>query len=292
MGVLKIGLLILLLVPQAVFAGAGLADFVLLITLDGLRGDAFVRNDTPALNLLREGGAWTDKARTIDLTLTLPAHASLLSGYGIEKTGVRWNYMPEKTSRRSNVPTIFKLLNDQLFTSSAFYNKKKLVQLMDKDVMDVAEFCGWNPKKATSRACDYLSVNSPHFMFLHLAEPDSSGHRDGWMSEGYDKGIRNADKCINRVLKVLFETGKTRRTLIVVASDHGGRGKRHGKASKEETIVPLMFAGNMIRPCRLPDGISITSVVPTILWALGAHPSEMEGRALTEIFNNQLTQAF
>lgn len=282
----------LFLGAQIVLASSGVADFVLLVTLDGLRGDAFVRDDTPALNLLREGGAWTDKAKTIDLTLTLPAHATLLSGYGVERTGVRWNYMPEKASRKSNVPTVFSILNDQLYTSAAFFNKKKLVQLMDTEAMDVAEFCGWNPKKASARACDYLAVNSPHLLFLHLAEPDSSGHRDGWMSEGYDRGIRNADKCINNVLKTLFQSGKTRRTLIVIASDHGGTGKKHGKSSIEETTVPLMFAGDMVKRGRLPDNISITSVVPTILWALGAEvPLAMEGRVLTELFNDQLSQS-
>ena len=264
------------------------ADFVLLVLMDGLRGDAFERGDTPNLRLLRDTGMWSTKAKSIEVTLTLPAHATLLTGQGLEKTGVRWNYHAAGRGRRCHCPNIFTLLSQQSYRSAAFYNKKKLQLLMEPAGMEQMKYCGWNPKKATKEAVQYLKNGHPHFLFVHLAEPDSSGHRDGWMSEGYFAGLRRADSCLGKLLLTLYETKATARTLIIVASDHGGRGKKHGKNTDEERIVPLLLGGNMVRRGKLEDGIGIECIVPTILWALGAEiPKNLDGRPLLEAFKTQ-----
>ena len=268
------------------------ADFVLLVLMDGLRGDAFEREDTPNLRLLQETGMWSTKAKTIDVTLTLPAHATILTGQGLEKTGVRWNYHAAGRGRRCLCPNIFTLLSQQSYRSAAFYNKKKLQLLMDPDGMEQMVYCGWNPKKSTNEAVSYLRNGHPHFLFVHLAEPDSSGHRDGWMSEGYYAGLRRADACLGKLLLALYETKATARTLIIVASDHGGKGKKHGKNTTEERTVPLMLGGNMVRSGKLEDGIGTECIVPTILWALGAEiPEDLDGRPLLEAFKNSAQRA-
>ncbi len=268
------------------------ADFVLLVVMDGLRGDAFSRPDTPNLKLLRDTGMWTTKAKSIEVTLTLPAHATILTGQGLDKTGVRWNYHAVGRGRKCLCPNIFTLLHQQSFRSAAFHNKKKLQLLMDPDGMEKMEYCGWNPKKATKAAVSYLREGHPHFLFVHLAEPDSSGHRDGWMSEGYYAGLRRADACLGKLLLALYEARATARTLIIVASDHGGLGKKHGKNTVEERTVPLLLAGNMVKAGKLEDGVGIENIVPTILYALGAEiPQDMDGRPLTQAFENSYSRA-
>jgi hypothetical protein len=66
----------------------GGAGKVVLISIDGLRPDALFHAETPSLQALACRGAYSWQATTIPLSYTLPAHASMLSGFPPEAHGL------------------------------------------------------------------------------------------------------------------------------------------------------------------------------------------------------------
>ena len=64
---------------------------VIIISYDGMRGDAVAAAPMPNLMAMMREGAYTTTARTINYSVTLPAHASMLSGLCQSKHGVDWN---------------------------------------------------------------------------------------------------------------------------------------------------------------------------------------------------------
>jgi hypothetical protein len=64
---------------------------VIVITYDGMRGDAVAAAPMPNLMEMMRNGAYTISARTINYAVTLPAHASLFSGLCQSKHGVDWD---------------------------------------------------------------------------------------------------------------------------------------------------------------------------------------------------------
>lgn len=285
------GVLMLVLVLLLPATDAAAASRALLVVMDGLRGDHAFTADTPTLNVLRDVGAWTDEASTIVPSLTLPSHATILTGQGVERTGVRWNYHAEGRGRHCLVPNVFAILGGQGRRSASFFNKKKLILLMDPPSMDALDFCGWNPAVAAGHAAAFLRGGGAPFVFVHLAEPDSAGHRDGWGSPGYRAGVRRADECLATLMQALLDGGATGETLVVVTSDHGGKDRTHGGDSSSELQVPLVLAGTMVRAGRLPAGVKTRDVVPTILHVMGATGAEgCEGRVLTEALSGHQSQ--
>ena len=71
---------------------------VLFITIDTLRADAPNEEDTPALMELAKRGTRFMSART-PVPLTLPAHASALTGFDPREHGLRTNTAPALTAR-------------------------------------------------------------------------------------------------------------------------------------------------------------------------------------------------
>jgi phosphonoacetate hydrolase len=70
---------------------------VLILSIDGLRPDAIALAPMPNLLAILQNSAYTLSAQTVYPSVTLVAHASMLSGLCPSKHGVDWNdYLPEK----------------------------------------------------------------------------------------------------------------------------------------------------------------------------------------------------
>lgn len=110
----------------------------------------------------------------------------------------------------------------------------------------------------------------------------------GW----YDGSIRGMDAEIGRILELLRNTNMAKKTLVILAGDHGEEFLEHGRMFHGQSVygeltdVPLIFW----RPGSVPSGKSIEStvesmdVMPTILQMCGLKPpSGMQGRSLVPI---------
>src|SRR5687768_8945143 len=61
------------------------------VSIDGLRPDLLLRAKAPNLRRLMEAGSFTFWAQTVPAAVTLPSHASMLTGVTPERHGVNFN---------------------------------------------------------------------------------------------------------------------------------------------------------------------------------------------------------
>ncbi len=66
-------------------------EHVIIVSIDGLRPDMMLRNNTPVMRSLMRGGSYTMWARTTEVSITLPSHVSMLTGVVPERHAIWWN---------------------------------------------------------------------------------------------------------------------------------------------------------------------------------------------------------
>jgi hypothetical protein len=258
---------------------------VLVISIDGLRPDALQLADTPNLDWLIARGAITWQAQTILPSVTLPAHASMLSGSTPQVHGVNWNdYAPERGYIQ--VPTLFSVTHDAGLTTAMFVGKVKLEHLARPGTVDTYAYVTGGDAQVAGRAADYLREVSPDVLFVHLPDVDTIGHMHGWLSSPQLDFVTQADAAVGTLLDTLEALGQLDSTLIVVTADHGGIGTVHGGNDPESMTIPWLVAGPGVRQgYEVKGNVFIYDTAATVVWALGLSlPVEWEGRPVVEAF--------
>ena len=102
---------------------------IVVISIDGLRADAIrLANATKLLSIIKDGNHFT-RSSTIDLSLTLPSHTSMLTGLDYTQHGITWNdYQPEKGVVQ--FPTFLELSKKSGLKTAMFITKDKLKHLL------------------------------------------------------------------------------------------------------------------------------------------------------------------
>jgi len=81
-------------------------------------------------------------------------------------------------------------------------------------------------------------------------------------------------------------------TYVLVSSDHGGKGRGHGKNSLEEIQIPWILAGPDIIPGRITAPVYTFDTAATIAWIEGITlPEYAIGRAVLAAFRSPITLA-
>lgn len=73
----------------------------------------------------------------------------------------------------------------------------------------------------TNVCCDMIRKYKPHFTMLHVANVDSYRHKTGVFSELVERGLRESDEVLRRILQAVEESGDKDCTNIVITADHG-----------------------------------------------------------------------
>lgn len=232
-------------------ATALIARRVLVISVDGLRSDALLRANAPVMRGLMDRGAFTMWAQTTAVAVTLPSHTSMLTGVTPEKHGIVWNNdLPLGIHKYSKRPTLFELARKAGFTTAMVAGKSKFSALAKPVTLD------WSyvPPKAvgsdeivTDTTVRLIERHQPQVLFVHLPTVDTAGHDHGWGSKEQLAAIADADRCIGRILGALRRRRLLDSTLIIVSSDHGGAGKKHGRDDPRSRIIPWIAAGPGVR---------------------------------------------
>jgi Flp pilus assembly protein TadD len=275
---------------------------VLLITIDTLRADhvgvyggRMAR--TPTLDGLARDGALFERAWA-PTPITLPSHASLLSGHYPPVHGARHNGI----AMGGTVETLATRFKQAGFATAAFVSAFPLDHRFGLargfDVYDdelprneTGRPLNERPGAETvNRAIAWLDARgeSRVFLWVHLFEPHApyGAPESGTSVEArYADEVATADREVGRLLGAFGEGAKD--TLVVATADHGEAFGEHGETGHSIFVydttlrVPLLMRGPGIRPgTRVAADVSLVDVPATIaalasLEALGA-----EGRSL------------
>ncbi|MEY4514096.1 MAG: hypothetical protein RLZZ450_6218 [Pseudomonadota bacterium] len=267
--------------PLAKVAQRTPADLVVVVSIDGLRPDVI----TPAMKSLHRlylQGSSARVARTISKSATLPSHASMVSGVDADEHGLNFNaYRPE----RGNIgrPTIFSVAHAAGLPTYMFVGKAKLKHLLGKPSDAQLKVAGGGCRRLVKEALPQLQQMKRGLLFMHFADPDSAGHRTGWMTDPYVEAVHNADACLESVMETIEKGGNMERTLLVVTSDHGGHGRSHGTRMEVDQRIPWYAWGASSRRGRTGRPVHTTDTAATTLSALGLKlPEHMHGQPVAE----------
>jgi len=285
---------------------------VLLLTLDttradrlGCYGDATAR--TPRLDALAASGLRCARAWS-PAPLTLPAHATLLSGTWPAAHGLHLN---GTAAADDGTRLLSEALAERGFATAAFVGsfvldaRWGLAQGFDTYHGPPAGAAGATPElverpadAVVDDALAWLSdvpADRPLFLWVHFFDPHEplrpparhlAGARDAYAAE-----IAFCDEQAGRLLDALAP----RSPLVVVAADHGEALGEHGEPTHglllhDATLrVPLLLAGPGIPRGVLHAPAGLLDVPATLLDALG-HPSSLlpdqQGRSLLELLRD------
>lgn len=281
---------------------------LLLVTLDTTRADRLgaygaERAETPAFDGLARSGWLFERAFTV-APVTLPAHASLLTGLYPPAHGVRHN---AEFRLGEDVPTLARQLRAAGYATAAFVSSFVLDARFGLgrgfDVYDDALAAsggtvfpsGILERRAAATveaALAWLARQPgerPVFLWVHLFDAHApydppEPWRSRFAGRPYEGEIAAADAALGRLLAA----AEGRQPLVVVAGDHGeglgDHGERtHGIFLYDETAhVPLVIrpprrAG--LAPARIDELVSLVDLAPSLLHLLGiSDPVRRDGR--------------
>jgi len=271
---------------------------VLLITLDTFRADR-VGPLTPNLQRLAKGGVLFTNA-TSAVPLTLPSHATILSGLLPLHHGVRNN---GAGSFPNDKPTLATLLASNGYETGAFLGAFVLDHRFGLN-RGFARYDDEIPRDPTlgdhleaerrgdlvvDRAVAWLgeNANRPFFAWVHLYDAHApylapEPFRSRYASAPYDAEIAFVDQQVGRLLERVDD-----HTIVIIAGDHGEALGEHGELTHglllyEPTLrVPLIVsAPNMLDPQVVKTPVSLADIAPTITGLLKI-PLNADGRDLS-----------
>lgn len=244
---------------------------VLLVTLDTVRADrlgcyGYEQADTPTFDSLAERGVLFDDAVT-SVPLTLPSHATILTGLSPRAHGVRENGRYRLSEGHA---TLAGELRAHGYDTAAFVGCFVLDARFGLDLgFDHYDFevtpdgnrpgmPDYNERPAsavTDAAIDWFEArdssgsDAPFFAWVHYFDPhlpytSPLERRPRFAGRPYDAEIAFADQELGRLLNRLDETGLGRRTVVVLVGDHGEALGEHG----EPTHGMLLYEGTMRVP--------------------------------------------
>jgi len=295
------------------FAGCGEASpkawNVLLVTLDTTRADRLGcyghgSAKTPVLDGLAAEGALFESAAA-QTPLTLPSHASILTGVYPPVHGARGNGLYHVASEQETLAEILArhgygtaaviasfVLDRRFGLDQGFdlYDDDARAMTAPTPFSDPAR-TGPAVTHAALAAADSLSRDRPYFLWVHYFDPHAPytpppqfrAQFPEDLGGRYDAEIASVDDSLGRLLEGLRDRRLLRHTLIVVVGDHGEgfpgphAEETHGIFVYEDTMrVPLIVhaAGAIRGPIRSKALVRQIDIVPTILDFLGIEGSD------------------
>jgi arylsulfatase A-like enzyme/tetratricopeptide (TPR) repeat protein len=271
---------------------------ILLITLDTFRADhvgayGSRRGTTPGIDALAANGVRFQTAISA-VPLTLPSHATILSGLLPPHHGVRNNGTGAFPSDR---PTLATLFSAKGYRTAAFigafvldhkFGLNRGFEVYDDEIpRDPALGDHLEAERrgdaVVDRALQWLSRDDPRpfFAWVHLYDahfpyvPPEPFH-SRYASAPYDGEIAFVDQQVRRVLALLDQREERDRTIIVITGDHGEALGQHGELTHglllyEPTLrVPLVIsAPGTLKANVVTTPVSLADIAPTVAGLAG-----------------------
>lgn len=277
------------------------AENLLLITVDTLRADrlscyGYSDNQTPAIDRWASEGALFERAYA-EVPLTLPSHASILTGATPLFHGVRDNAGFNLPAERI---TLAETVRAAGYETAAFVSayvvasRFGLGQGFDRydedfpppdDGLMSTDSLRRDGSETTARLLEWLrgrDRDRPFLAWLHLYDPHTP-HRGG-----YDREVSRVDAAVGTIDAELRRSRLLDDTHVILVADHGEGLGEHGEATHGFFIYDsTLQVPWIIRPAkslqfqveRVREPHSLVDVMPTVLQMLGLEiPAEVQGR--------------
>jgi choline-sulfatase len=292
---------------------------LLLISVDTLRPDhlgayGYKDAETPAIDrLAREGVTFDDVISSVPLTL--PSHASMLTGLSPLAHGVRDNANFKLGEDFVTLAEVLRANSYSTFAAvGAFVLNRRFGVGQGFASYDDDMSKGRQPSDLgyPERTADRVSASAltwlgtarePFMLFLHYYDPHytydpPAAFRDVAGGNLYDGEIAFTDQEIGKVIAYLRERRLLARTLVVFTSDHGEGFNEHGEETHGLLLyngtlkVPLIIrvpersrlaerAGKTLRGTRQRQPVQVVDIFPTVLDILGySQMTGVDGRSL------------
>ena len=251
---------------------------VLLITLDTFRADR-LGPGTPNLSQLARDGVLFVNAQSA-VPLTLPSHATILSGLLPLHHGLRNNGAGSFPQNRATLATEFSTANYRTGAFvSAFVLDHRFGLNRGFDVYDDA--VARDPNNASQydaerrggdtvdRALAWLAEPAPRpfFAWVHLYDPHAPYAPPPPYPQTYDGEIAYVDAQVGRLLASIDRS----KTIVAVAGDHGEALGEHGELTHglllyQPTLhVPMIISGAGVTAATLHEAVACTDLAPTLV---------------------------
>lgn len=297
--------------PTAAPVAPPVGRSVVVISIDTLRSDrlpayGYGGVETPAIDELRADAVLFERAYS-PVPMTLPAHASLLTGLLPPEHGVRDNagYRLEDTVG----PTVPELLQEAGYATGAAVSAYVLRsetgvsrgfdhyddRLPDatRTLMGDLQRPGQDTVDAALRWIEGLEERRPFFLLAHLYEPHTPRRPPepyaSRYADPYDGEVAWVDTLVGRLLDGLKERGLYDDATVILLSDHGEGLGDHGEDEhgillyRESLQVPLLvkLPAGAAAGGTVPAPVQLSDVAPTILALAGAEtPRGLSGVSL------------
>ncbi len=287
-------LLILVFLPFISLAQLKGVKHVILIGVDGLGADYLRQTDhIPHMTLMMKDGSYTMHARCVLPSSSAVNWAAMTMGANPSLTGyTQWDSKtPEIPSRVTGkygiFPTIFEILRDQKPQAEigVIYSWSGIGYLFPHQVVNKNDNTN-NDSLTMAHGVEYIKAKKPNLLFLHFDEVDGAGHSIGWGTPAYYKAVRQIDAYIGKIIQAVKDAGIMKHTVLLVTSDHGGKGKSHGGKSMEEMEIPWIVYGKEVnKGDKLTKSIMTFDTAATIAWIFGLKtPQVWIGRPVKSAF--------
>jgi arylsulfatase A-like enzyme/Tfp pilus assembly protein PilF len=283
---------------------------VVLVSIDTLRADrlslyGYRKGRTPNLDRLGGEGIVVDDVYS-HVPLTLPAHASMLTGLLPPRHEVRDNMGFRLKEGHRTLAERFKaaglatggavsayVLRSQTGIARGFdvYDDELVIDASTQS-LGALQRDGGVAVESLLRSVEGRA-GKRFFAFLHLYEPHSpwkppERFRD--LGSPYDGDVAYADEHLGRFLGGLRDKGLLDRVILAVTSDHGEGLMDHGEAEhgvflyREAVHVPLVLRlpGGAGGGRRLKGPVALVDLAPTLLELAGLPADSMDGASLRE----------
>ncbi len=184
-------------------------------------------------------------------------------------------------------PTVFKTAKDAFdlkIAASVSWHPlvNEIINHEDETTLD-ASFLASSDDAMAAKAKEWILSEEYDFVFVDFDGADGSGHSlgfDGYL-ESYQNRVIEIDAMIGTLLDAVMETSAGEEWLIVLTSDHGGKGTSHGAYDKYNRKIPFIVASNSPRVdvgfMPMEDPGNQMDVLPTIMYFLGGESAIPDG---------------
>lgn len=292
--------------------GASRPRPVVLITLDTFRWDYLGasregRADTPHLDRLAGRGVLFEEAFA-STPITLPSHASILTGLRPPRHGVRNN---GNFALSADAVTLAEILSgagwrcaaaigahpvDRRYGMAQGYHEFD-ARLPKQEKRLLAERSALAVTDAALAAADVVLQGGDgplhlwaHYFDAHAPYLPPEPYASRWPDHPYRAEVEALDEQVGRLLDGLEERGLLQDAIVILTADHGEALGAHGELSHslllhaETTRVPLVVVAPEFGTGRSSVRVRTIDILPTILDLVGLDgPSAVEGLSLRPI---------